>query len=66
MDLNQPFDLAAIVQSIGVPSERIETPTRIPPPKPKPSTTPAPPSQTSSSTAPSDDEAMPVASPVLT
>ena len=31
MDLNQPFDLAAIAQSMGVPSERIENPTRIAP-----------------------------------
>ena len=31
MDLNQPFDLAAIAESMGVPSERIEDPTRIAP-----------------------------------
>ena len=31
MDLNQPFDLAAIAQSIGVPSQRIENPNPHPP-----------------------------------
>ncbi|MDE2869172.1 MAG: thiamine pyrophosphate-binding protein [Chloroflexota bacterium] len=31
MDLNQPFDLAAIAQAMNVPSERIEDPTRIAP-----------------------------------
>ena len=31
MDLNQPFDLAAIAQAMGVESERIEDPTRIAP-----------------------------------
>ncbi len=31
MDLNQPFDLAATAQSMGVPSERIENPSRIAP-----------------------------------
>ena len=31
MDLDQPFDLAAIAQAMGVPAERIESPTRIAP-----------------------------------
>ena len=31
MDLDQPFDLAAIAQAMGVPAERIESPNRIAP-----------------------------------
>ena len=31
MDLDQPFDLAAIAQAMGVPAERVESPTRIAP-----------------------------------
>ena len=31
MDLDQPFDLAAIAQAMGVPAERIDDPTRIAP-----------------------------------
>ena len=31
MDLDQPFDLAAIAQAMGVPAERVEDPTRVAP-----------------------------------
>ena len=31
MDLNQPFDLAAIAQAMNVPAHRIEDPTQIAP-----------------------------------
>ena len=31
MDLDQPFDLAAIAQAMGVPAERVEDPTRVSP-----------------------------------
>ena len=31
MDLDQPFDLAAIAQAMGVPAERVEDPSRVAP-----------------------------------